>query len=742
MADKKILILLFFGLATFFTLWFAIPFSLSRAEDARMARAFITDEADLCEIIIKSVNDNQDLNFNVYGFIYYKSGIKILRVLKNYVEIDEHVILVFFRLYSWLFFLGTVLILTLLLYQFVGFYGALASLILTYLATPVMLQYATMLHPDVAQVFFIVLSLWLLYLFVSNSKIYYILLSSVAAGFAFSAKYSGVLLLPGIFLTIFFVKTKTSSNFWGRYLKDSLSVILLIITFYLFDADDISKHLHVDLLKNELLVYIKLIRYASLILSLFIVGASFCPIKIKERFRTNYFLNILFLLIASSWLFLLAYLLTVSNLWANYEFLSGFLGVTGFHSTGHNFIDEGGVFNWLKVFLQSDVLGPVLFTFFLLSKGVTGFNLYKEKRKNKFVLLIFILFLALFLGIVLFRVKSTWAHFLLPSFPVIILVLSIAFQVAVKSLNKKLRYFFVFVFLLLVAERGYTTVDYCISKMNEEQNSVALKAGSWLLENASFASHISANNYSYIPKTFKNVDFNWGNDMEELYNESIDYILTHSNVLDDFADSSLAEKYIGGSHLYRSRNKVRELLLSNRSGRLKLAKDFGAVKIFHRIPSVSLDTLLYFSCDFNEIDTLNWNVPNQGIVISEDEQWNKIWHFTQNDTWGPSFSLNLDSLDRNKEFQIGVKLKIYGISEIPKALLITQVNDGSGILRWRRAEIYTQVDTVETWTQIYANHIIGHEQCSLQNLIFQAYLWNINKNDFYVGDFEAVVSKF
>jgi hypothetical protein len=295
----------------------------------------------------------------------------------------------------------------------------------------------------------------------------------------FSAKYSGILLLPGIFLTFFFVKTKDHSSSLKRYLKDSLSIILLIFTFYLFDADDISKFLHVDLLKNELLVYIQLIRYASLVLGLFIVGVSFCPIKIKERFRTNNLLNILFLLVTSSWLFLAAYLLTVRNLWANYEFLSGFLGVTGFHSTGHNFIDEGGVFNWLKIFLQSDVLGPVLFTFFLLSLGLIGLNLNKAKRKNNFVLLIFILFLALFLGIVLLRVKSTWAHFLLPSFPVIILVVSIAFQIAFTSLNKKLRYFFIFSFLLLIAERGYTTIDYCISKKNEEQNSVALK--SWQL---------------------------------------------------------------------------------------------------------------------------------------------------------------------------------------------------------------------------------------------------------------------
>ncbi len=103
--DKKVLLILFLVLGIFFTFWFAVPFAFSGAKDARMARAFVTDEADLCEIISKVVDEEQDLAFDAYGFIYYKSGIQLIKALKNYIEIDEHVILVFYRLYSWCFFL-------------------------------------------------------------------------------------------------------------------------------------------------------------------------------------------------------------------------------------------------------------------------------------------------------------------------------------------------------------------------------------------------------------------------------------------------------------------------------------------------------------------------------------------------------------------------------------------------------------------------------------------------------------
>jgi hypothetical protein len=105
------------------------------------------------------------------------------------------------------------------------------------------------------------------------------------------------------------------------------------------------------------------------------------------------------------------------------------------------------------------------------------------------------------------------------------------------------------------------------------------------------------------------------------------------------------------------------------------------------------------------------------------------------------FSLNLDSLERNNEYLISVRLKIFGISKTPKALLITQVKDETGIISWRRAEIYSQVDSAETWSMLYANHFIDKELSSQQNLIFQSYLWNINNDDFYIDDFEVVVSK-
>ncbi|MDF1547523.1 MAG: glycosyltransferase family 39 protein, partial [Bacteroidales bacterium] len=251
--NKKLILLAFFIISTFFTFWYAVPFSFSRAGDARVARAFITDEADLCEIIIKSINNNEEFKFDAYGFFYYKSGIVILKVIDKVAVVSERTVLIFFRLYSWFYFLALVLVLTLLTYKLTGIYGAFFALALSFIASPNLLLYAAMLHPDVAQVFFIVLSLYWLYLFVSNRKNWYILLSAASAALAFSCKYSGVLLLPAIYTAIFFAKTNEDKTPDKLYLQNILSLTLLSLTFYFLNNSEISNHIGSAATGNEIL---------------------------------------------------------------------------------------------------------------------------------------------------------------------------------------------------------------------------------------------------------------------------------------------------------------------------------------------------------------------------------------------------------------------------------------------------------------------------------------------------------
>jgi len=736
--DRKIIITTFIVLCSFFTIWYAIPFSISRSQDALVARAFITDEADLCEIIDKSVNGKQDFTFGAYGFVYYKSGIVMLKLISKVNPVNEHTILVFFRLYSWLFFIATAIVLTLLTYQLTGLLGALIAMTFTFIASPNLLYYSAMLHPDVPQVFFIALCLYLLYVFASSGKIQYVLLSSMSAALAFSCKYSGLLVLPVIYTSIFLVEIPEKNNKTNNTPKKLATISLLVLTYFLFDTDAISKYIQHSNVGNELLVYIKSVKYISLAVLIIFVSTAIISDSLKKRLKLYRIQNVVFLLLATSWLFLGTYLLTVTNLLLDYQFLSGFIDVTHFHSMGHNLSELGGFINWFKLLIENDIFGLGLMVVFITSTIYIVLKFNELNQNIKITFFLFVLWQFIFFGIVVFRIKSMFGHFLLPLFPVIIIFTSYFIHKLFQIKSGSLKYLIAAGLALLMLERSINTISFYDKKKSEELNSSSIKAGKWLEQNADLKSIISANNYCYVPAEFKNVNFNWGTKLEDLYSENIDYILTHVNVLDDFADSALVTKYGADSDIYLNRHKLRTILLNN-SGCFKLLKDFGEMKIFGKTGIRNADTLFLSKCPFENWNKANWSIAESGIDSAKAESGNKLWHFKKENEWGPTFSILLDSLSDQKEYLIEMKVKMFCDYEIPTALMVIQTNGNNEIIRWQKTEISTQTRKQKNWEQLYANLIISNQYSSKKELRLLAFIWNINNNDFYIDDFEIMV---
>lgn len=739
--EKAILFTFFTILSLFFTLWFAIPFSISRSQDARMARAFITDEAELCEIINKSINENKSFMFDAYGFVYYKSGISILKGIKKIHAVDEQTVLIFFRLYSWLHFLGFCFIMTLFTYQLIGFYGAFFVSLLSFISTPVLLLYAVMLHPDVAQVFYIALSLWLLFNFVKSGRIVFILVSSIAAGLAFSSKYAGFLILPSIFLVILAAETRTNALLKNKYAINLISIILLVLTIYLFDSNKIAQYLTVSNLEHEILFYIKIVRYLGiLVLVLLIVNALFIR-KLKDFKLAKRLEIILVLALSSSWLFLSAYLLTVRNLLNEYKFLSSFLNVTGFHAVGHNFVQEGGLINWLRVMLGNEVFGASLLILFLFSIVFISLNFSKLRCELKLTFLLLALWQFLFAMSIIFRVKSMWEHYLLPMVPVLILFISILFTQIFRIKSKAIKYALLLIILGVVTERSIIATNYCLERKNDEATSNSVKAGKWLQKNADYNSFISANNYCYVPNVFNNVVFNWGTNLEDLYNPQIDYILTHTSVIDDYADKLVADKFVYGKDTYLKRHQMRKLLLENNNIRFKLVKDVGEIKIFKRNVIPDKDTLDFYVCTFDTISAINWSVDSSGLDNDLCLKKNTVWHFKKENTWGPAFNLKLADAPANSEYLIEMKLKLYSNQKTLDVLIISQLSENGQIKNWQKTEINKEGYQANTWIDVYANFIVTKELENRDRLSFSTYLWNWNHNDFCIDNFEIIFSR-
>lgn len=177
-------------------LWAAslVPLVSVAASNGRLVEAFATDEAMQLNLLrTADANHTFALTFGPYGHLVFNVVLGVLRVLPGDVS-DARIVhtgravSVFFAAATlWLTFVWTRRV-------FGGSAAWVAFALLFFNAT--LYEWAVVLKPDMAQLFFLMLALALTCRLADQPRVSWLLLASCAAGLAFACKYSGLFVLP------------------------------------------------------------------------------------------------------------------------------------------------------------------------------------------------------------------------------------------------------------------------------------------------------------------------------------------------------------------------------------------------------------------------------------------------------------------------------------------------------------------------------------------------------------------
>lgn len=576
--DRHLLFLLLYSLIILlFLVWPIIELGTSHL---RVVEAFNVDEGEFLWPIGEAFRRG---DFNIgrydYGLLYYNMGLLICFILSIFIDVNDQVLIQVLRAESFVFLVMSAL----LIYDWVkrnssALLGVASGLsLLTFSIT--LVNYGSMLHPDLCQMFFILLGLYALDRAVECDSFKWWIFSSVAAGLAFSSKYAGIALIPLIWGLGFYQAKRMIENKW---VKSLLLTAWLISVFcaIVFDRSWIESFITQEAeMVQTVLNAVSVLRILSILSSLLLL-ASLIIKPLSGRLKEIG--QILSLWIVSGGAFFISFLLGSPQSVYKFNFLNGLIYVTNLHKEGHWFKNEEGLMGWWRIISQKDVLGWWWVLLALLAFSWILKRINSEKARWRFS--IPMLWLGIFLLVVVFRVKSKFAHYLIPIIPVFVLYTWLGLAELAKRVprefGKRLQQITLLVILMLGSFHLWT---YQKIRIQQFENSAAIKAGEWLDENVQEEVFILADKYTYVPakSNIQTVSV-FGIVSDHLVQFDPDYLVIQERVYERFMHPEKADVYLYGKEVYLNRYRIYTELLNNEFHGYTLEEDFGEVKVYKK----------------------------------------------------------------------------------------------------------------------------------------------------------------
>ena len=564
------------------------PIIFSASGDIRIVDAFNTDEVDFLISLLNAYNNGTfEIGHYEYGLLYYNVGLIFFNIVGVFTPITEQVGVVIMRFLSCLFLIGTAAVLR----QFAKKHMESAKelvFVLVLFSSVTLINYGTMLHPDVAQVFFVALSLFYIADYVKIPSVKSIVLSSLFAGFAFSTKYVGVALLP-ILWFFFFLKRPVFLKQQSAKISSIVLILLSVLAAFLANPEFYASYLTPNNeISSSILTAISGVRVIAIVLFFFGLSTFFYQ-KYIDRIENIKWGAIVSM--ASSAIFALAFSAGSPQGIRGFNFLNGIVAVASVHKDGHWFRDETGLLGWLEIVIQPNVVTLVWSITALIGAFVILYKLIRsDKKQVNLILAIPFLWIMVFCFVIVFRVKSHFAHYLIPILPFCFLYAAIGLALFLDKVNNqwlkqylKTRHSSAAVLGILLILSSWKAVEYSNNRVEEFENSPEIKAGIWLSENVNEKVFISSDKYTYIPNN-EHLGFRhyWGLSNEVISNDKPDYLIINYHTYQWFLKRSDVETYLHGRELFLERNTLYHELLENKHEQFKLVADFDAVKVFEK----------------------------------------------------------------------------------------------------------------------------------------------------------------
>lgn len=604
-ARKRRLELLFvITLAALYFVWFAGPLLWTASENVRLVGAFNTDE-ELHVLLLKEAIDNRSLRLGYvqYGYAYLNMGLLPLLLLSLFADVTEQQIIVWLRMIPTAFAAGTVALTFVMARRYFGRLAAWLAAFLLALAVPTFLRMSVMSHPDIPQVFLLMLGVYLCCRFTEDQRLSWWIGASGAAGIAFACKYSGLFLLPviglcGLLQTIYADEAQIRVN---RNQVVRLARLLVVLAG-----------------AGLLTLGLAVIPYAAAQY----VGAEYYGVPMTRLFSTLRAVSLLvgaglgLLAVApAAWAFLrqrpkLVYLLKLGMLSAA-AFAAAFLLTSPFHvftvrsgflrgmlyeslhfSFGHGFQAENDRLQWFGILSSPELLHPFLLSMAVVQLALTLCRLAKKGWQALLhpEAIVWTWTLAYF-ALLLWRVNVRTHRALLPIVPFLVVLaahgVSQLMQCAAVRLSRRVASALAVAGLLLIVglalpEPLDRILEFRRSTINWEQGSDAVLAGRWLMANYPPSTRVLYDPYGYVPPAFADAHVTpWGGTPQLLEMLAPDLVIVHSYHSDRFSDVRMATAYARDEAEFMARHRYYAILRNGEAG-FVLVRDFGQVQVFGR----------------------------------------------------------------------------------------------------------------------------------------------------------------
>lgn len=598
--------LLFIGAATAYFLWFSWPLAWAGSENLRLVYAFDLDEAMNLALVADAVGQGTlRLDFAVYGLLYFNIALIPLLLANAFVQLSEQNIVVVLRLLATAFAIGTSAITFLLARRYWGSWaGWLAGFLLA--VVPItFVRMSAVSHPDVPQLFFLVLSLYCCCRLGEDGRKRWLMGASVFAALAFATKYSGVFLLPLIWGVGVGKSLSNSENrptgpsvtqFTRalRYVTAGMGLIVILIG--IFSTPGVAaRFVTVDGTINDPLILealslarIAVVVMGSMMIALAVLRPPWSLLVARPRLATA-----IRTVALSSTTFVVAFSVSSPFAYLNLNFLRNIYYQSSVQAQGNYFREEESGLVWLQVLASPHLLDVVLLGLAAISLVLTARGLLKtgptSLLKAESILWLWVISYTSFLVL---RVHYRPPHYLLPVVPLVIILTVHGLSRVIRYISSKPPQKLLGPVLSGIVLLGLGWLElpkslehvasYRASTMAWAESHSAVKAGEWLAESYPPTTRILYDRWTYVPPSFADAyETRAGGTLEMLDALQPDVIVVNRLQVDTFTDTNQAARFVRGEELF---NNIRDFYtgLREESMGYVLARDFGAVQIYTR----------------------------------------------------------------------------------------------------------------------------------------------------------------
>lgn len=521
-------LLLLSGLLIVVSGWYAKPIIWSASESYSMIAESHAEELDQLRGV-KTAYENGNYHFPItkYGHLYYDIALTTVYITSWFTDITDQHIIITLRLISLLCGILSVLMLFQLALRFIDSHTAWLATGMFMIIPLSFWNFSFAVYPDTTQLLFILCSLyWCSFIPLrSDSKPFY--LAILFSSLAFSVKYSGIFLLPVIFLVQIFhqstreriIPYRFNSKKYLRFLRIFLLALGLsgLAMYWFMNSGNISLwFLNGPIESPQNVHLIENLRQSGLIMGVtMLVVVIFQPLWNYLEANTPLAYNIrLFSYKAGSALgiFALVFAVTSPYLIINFEFLRGMLDQPEIVSQSHLHPQNPGLLGWIKTLMANNLLDNITFWTAVLGFILSIIQFFvRGVKARKSVLWISSFWIILYFTMLVFRMVQQAPQLLTPILPFVVLLSAYAILSTYRKLldfiQPRRRSTFEFVFILLVIGAYFLANfsqfwQYRTDTASRERSNSYLEASRYLKESSHIDNTIIFDPYSYISTQF------------------------------------------------------------------------------------------------------------------------------------------------------------------------------------------------------------------------------------------------